>query len=239
MTFFREWLGTLLAAPLVDPWGLLWARSHGEALDALLEAAKDAVESRGVGDAPADALRYHGRDRVIPAIQGEAMEAYRARLVNAWFTWSWATTRIGLDEAIILAGFGAPTLYTNSQLPRPPRADWWARFTVVFTGRFVWDGGAHWDGTADWDGRFPAPIETMDPVVARANLRAVLRQWKSARDRVTSVIIARGAWLWDTGERWDTGLLWDAGGGWEEWRAEPWDGVARWDSPDFCWDFFL
>jgi hypothetical protein len=143
-------------------------------------------------------------------------------------------------QAIMLAGLGSPTLYTQRQLPRPPRPEWWARFTVVFNGMGTWDGGLPWDGAWLWDSRVVAPIEAMDIDEARRVLRGAIGPWKSARDRVTSAIIARGAWLWDDGHAWDAPTTtWD-GGPVTEVAAPTWDSDAmRWDDGAWCWDYLL
>lgn len=219
-------------------WGGRWGAALGREKDALLPVAKDAVKGRCLSIASDDALPYIGRDRVIPSLPGEPAKDYRDRLLAAWSTWSRATTELGLREAIVLAGYGGPTFYTERQLHRPPRPDWWSRFTLVFSGRFVWDGGIPWDASAPWDGRWVAPIESLSEADIRVGLRTILSTWKSAHDRVTSVVIGRGAWLWDTGDTWDSGVTWDAGDGWSELAAEPWDSGARWDS-GWCWDYFL
>lgn len=146
----------------------------------------------------------------------------------------------GIRGAILLAGLGAPTLYTQRQLPRPPRPEWWARFTIVFTGLATWDSGLRWDVDFVWDARVAAPIETMDTDAARAMLRGAIGPWKSARDRVTSAIIARGAWLWDDGRVWDAATTtWD-GETVTEIAAPTWDSSAmRWDDGAWCWDYLL
>lgn len=247
MSTYTDRLQSLLPVPLARLWGRAWAVAHGAELDGLLQLAKRAAKAGFVGIAPPDAMPYHGRDRGIPALAGETMEAYRARLVGAWDTWSWATTRIGLREAILLGGFGGPTLYTQEEFPRPPSGGLWARFTVVFTGRATWDLDAAWDEapTTTWDGRRIAPIESMDLVVARRGLETLLTTWKSARDRVTSVLIAGGSHLWDIeGMVWDDDVsTWDEGDTPIELESECWDDHLDWDSAGpsghGSYDFFL
>jgi len=246
MSTYADRLRSLLPAPLAGFWGRAWAAAHGAELDGLLLQAKRAAKAGFVGIAPPDAMPSHGRDRGIPALTGEMMEAYRARLVAAWDTWSWATTRIGLREAILLGAFGGPTLYTQEEFPRPPAGGLWARFTIVFTGRATWDLDGVWDEVGmDWDGRRVAPVESMDPLAVRRALEVLLTTWKSARDRVTSVIIARGSHLWDLDELvWDDDVsTWDEGDAVTELASESFDDELTWDPPGVSghgsYDFFL
>jgi hypothetical protein len=207
-------------------------------LAAANERAKAAAKVDLPAEAPDDALEYVGRDRAIERVPGESLDAYRLRLAGAWEAWSWACTPRGVATPIILAGLGAPTILPQRVLPRPPDPAWWARFTVVFTGRYTWDGGFAWDVDFTWDARAEAPVETMDEDTARAALRKLIAPWKSARDRMTSAIIARGAWLWDDGEAWESAAaVWD-GAAVTELAAPPWDSAARWDT-GWCWDYLI
>lgn len=235
---FAEWLLSRLPGPNRGPRGSALVTIVAGRFDELVERAKAAAKADLPSEAPDDALEYIGEDRVIERMPLEDLDVYRARLAGAWEAWSWACTWRGIASPIILAGLGAPTLLTQRQLPRPPRPEWWSRFTVLFTGRFVWDGGLTWDGEAAWDSRVVAPIETMDIDAARDRLRHLIRPWKSAHDRVTSAIIARGAWLWDDGEAWESaGAVWDAAVV-TEIAAPTWDSPARWDT-GWCWDYLL
>lgn len=237
---FGEYLGALLVGPIAGPWGRRWAAAFAGALDPAGDAAQDAGLLRGPADAQDDVLPAIGASRVITRVPGEAIDGYRARLSAAWETWSWACTNRGVRGAIGLAALGAATLYTQRELPRGPRPEWWSRFTVVFSGLATWDAGLPWDGGFVWEGRVVAPIEAMTADDARRALRAAIAPWKSARDRVTSAIIARGAWLWDDGHAWDAPTTtWD-GGPVTEIAAPTWDSDAmRWDSGDWCWDYLL
>ena len=237
---FAQYLGGLLLGTRAGVWGGRWMAAIGGALDGAGDALEDAGLLRGPADAQDDALPAHGEARGIARVAGESTDGYRARLAAAWDTWSWACTTRGVRGAVGLAGFGSATVYTQRELPRPPRPEWWARFTLVFSGMGTWDGGLPWDGGWLWDARVVAPIEAMDPDDARRALRAAIRPWKSARDRVTSVVVARGAWLWDDGRAWDAATTtWD-GGPVTEIAAPAWDSPAmRWDDGAWCWDYLL
>ena len=94
MATYAEWLPSILPAPYAGRWGAAWLAAHGTLLDGQLARAKASVRAWGVADTPDDALRYHGADRMIPRLQAETDEGYRARLVAAWETWRTATSGI-------------------------------------------------------------------------------------------------------------------------------------------------
>jgi hypothetical protein len=235
-----EWLLSRLPGPSRGPRAVELVTVIARHLDDAITQAKVAAKIDLPSEAPDDALPSIGRDRVIERVPLESLDAYRARLTAAWEAWSWACTTRGVMTPILLAGLGAPTILTQRELPRPPNATWFARFTVLFTGRVVWDGTFTWDDSFTWDAHAVAPIETMDVDAARASLRRLIGPWKSARDRVTSAIIARGAWLWDAGDTWDSPrTIWDAAVV-TEIAAPLWDSTPmRWDDGTWCWDYLL
>lgn len=242
MTSYAVWLEALLPGPLAGRWGRGLARTIGESLDEVLPLAKAAAKAGLLADAPDDALAFHGEGRALPRGPGEDLDAYRARLIAAWQVWRWATTARSLRDALVLAELGGATIYPQRELPLlPRRAAWWSRFAVVFPGRAVYDAGATWDGPGvAWEGRLPAGIEALPAAEARATLRAVIRPWKAARDRVTAAIVARGSRLWDTGNAWDQPFAWDEGDGVTRLGSETWDGTAKWDDPSAgVYDYLL
>lgn len=235
-----EWLLSKLPGPNRGPRGAALVTVIARHLDEAVSRAKVAAKVDLPSETPDDGLDALGRDRGIERVPLEDLDAFRARLTGAWEAWSWACTPRGVMTPILLAGLGAPSILPERVLPRPPDHSWWARFTIIFTGRVVWDGGFTWDESFTWDARAVAPIETMDVDAARASLRRLIRPWKAARDRVTSVIIARGAWLWDAGDTWDSPTtIWD-GATVTEIAAPLWDSTPmRWDDGTWCWDYLL
>lgn len=240
-TTYSDWLMALLPPPLAGRWGKALAGTIGGGINELLPLAKLAAKTALVADAPDDALAYHGRDRGLPQAPGESIDAHRARLAAAWESWRWAGSERAIRDALVLAQLGDAKLYAQRELPMPPRTTWWSRFTVVFSGRAIWDGSLPWDDDLGlWDGRLVAPIEALTDAEARALLRAVIRPWKCARDRVTAVIVARGSLLWDEGDAWDQPIAWDGGDTPTELSSEPWDDVAPWDDPSAgVYDYLL
>lgn len=237
---YATYLPGLLRGPLAKRWGRAWLGAVGATLDRVLAAALDAAALVGPRAAPDDALGAYGADRALPSVDAEPLADYRTRLVGAWESWSWAGTARGVRETLLLGGLGGATIYTERVLPRPPSPSLWARYTLVFSGRATWDAEVTWDdGGTGWDGVFKAAVGDLDPEDARARLWSILRPWSNARDRVTSVIIARAAYLWDTAETWDSPIGWDDGEAPTELAARDWDDTASaWDAPRDGWDFF-
>lgn len=237
---YATYLPGLLRGPLAGRWGRAWLGAVGEALDEALAAVLSAAPLVGPRAAPDDSLGAYGADRGLPSVEAEPLTTYRARLVGAWESWSWAGTARGVRETLLLGGLGGATIYTERATPRPPSPSLWARYTLVFSGRATWDAEVTWDdGGTGWDGVFKAAVGGLDPEDARARLWSILRTWSNARDRVTSVIIARAAYLWDTAETWDSPVGWDDGESPTELAARDWDDTASaWDAPRDGWDFF-
>lgn len=241
MSNFADWFNALLPAPLTDRWGGALTGTIAGALDELLPLAKVAAKTAVVTEAPDDALAQHGPARGLSQGPAESVDAYRARLVAAWDVWRWASSALSIRDALVLAQLGGATIFAQRELPLPSRSVWWSRFTVVFQGRPIYDAGETWDDPkVEWDGRLEAGVEALTDAEARATLRAVIRPWKAARDRVTAAIVARGALLWDAGDAWDQPLAWDEGDEPIELSSEPWDEAATWDDPSACvYDYLL
>lgn len=240
MSTYREWQSSLHPTSLAGRWGSAWGAALGAEKDRILGLAREAVTVRGLPEGDRAALDAGGADRGIPRLAGEGLDSYRDRLRGAWESWSWAGTPRGIRETLLLGALGGSTLYTDRVLPRPPSPSLWARYTVVFSGRVTWDAETAWDTPGvDWDGTYKAGVGDLDPEDARSQLYGILRTWSNARDCVTSVIIARAAYLWDTSETWDSPVNWDDGEAPTELAARDWDDTASaWDAPRDGWDFF-
>ena len=239
MSTYREWQPSLHPTSLAGRWGSAWGAALGAEKDRLRDLAVEAVTVRGLPEGDRAALDAGGADRGIPRLAGEGLDAYRDRLRGAWESWSWAGTPRGIREVIVLGTLGEVSILPNRTMPRPPSTAYWARYTLVFTGRPVWDAGTSWDDDVGWDGRSADAIEVFTETEVRQRLYPLLRQWSSARDRVTSVIVARGSYLWDTEDTWDSPITWDGGDTASEDASRPWDDTAsEWDSPFDAWDYF-
>lgn len=198
MSTYREWQPSLHPTTLQGRWGTAYGAALGTEKDRLLGLAKEAVTVRGLPEDDLSALTAGGADRAIPRLAGEGLDSYRDRLRGAWESWSWAGTPYGTALAVGLLGYGTPVVrpvrYWQPNTTRP-----WAMIRVVFTGRLTWGCFTWGTVTSDgprWGSRFKQPAEDATTATLRAQLRPLLRQWISARDRVESVRIAYGSALW-------------------------------------------
>lgn len=190
VTTFAGYLVSLIVGPMANRWGAAYARALGGSLDGAADAILEAGRVAGPGDAQDDALARLGWSRAIAQGQGEGLTSYRRRLVGAWDSWSWAGTRYGIAQAVSLLGFGTPAVVSWHAMPWDSDETRWPRLTVIFSGRV--DAGVARAGHDRAGGRVVQPIEALDPDAYEELLRATLRQWINARDRVSRVIVARG-----------------------------------------------
>lgn len=84
---FADFLSSRLPRWLKGPWGLKFIAVTGGLVDTINTGALQAGEQHFPQSAAADAVPFHGRERLIPRILGESTEAWRARLVDAWNIW--------------------------------------------------------------------------------------------------------------------------------------------------------
>lgn len=231
MAFF-SWLLDRLPGPNRGPKGEAFVTVVARHLDDAVVRVRAAAKLDLPADAPDDALERIGQDRVIARVPGESLDAYRARLVGAWESWSWQGTGYGIAVAVGLLGYGTPLVITVRDyiIPGWP-ARQWAVLRLLFTGRASW-GGARW-GAFAWGARLVQPIEALTDAEIRAQLVPVLRQWINSRDRVRDVIIASGAPLWGR-VRWGA-FTWGSPGPSRRLGPAPW-GTARWGR--FTWGGF-
>lgn len=186
MSTHTSYLTGLLRGPLAGPWGTRWVTSLGGVLDAASDAQQDAGLLRGPADAQDDALPLFGAARGgLAQLPGETLDAWRARLIDAWESWRWAGTRTGLELAVTQLGWTTFVLRTTREWApdAPPDGDAarWARWWLLLpeaTHGFaldVWDDPGTWDDGGTWD-----TDATLDDV-ARITLH--LRRQTNARER--------------------------------------------------------
>lgn len=221
---YRDYQARLHHGPIRGPYGSAWAEALGQTKDDLLARTKESTKVGFVGVCADDALARHGEDFDLPRLPGEAIDTYRARLLGAWETWGWAGTEHGLRVALNLLGWWGVWLPTVRQLGHPdPYTNLWARYYVFITGEATWgelawasfnwgadltiDASAPAWGAFDW-GELLWGLDAADTVPAQ--IRATLRKWENARDRVANITFTFGAVLWGR-ETW--GLFdWGDGG---------------------------
>mgnify|MGYP006985671824 CR=1 FL=1 len=201
---YKDWLPSLLPAPLAGPWGRSFARILGLPVDSILSDAKDAVDQLGPADCPDDGLAAHGWARGIVQLSGETPDRYRRRLVGAWESWKQAGRKPSIRAALNGYGLHGVTVQTTAESPWGPSPEW-AWFTVFVSG-FVGAGEAevgtfnvgevHPDGA----GLGIAPLivgeftvgQWVVGITARpatvASIRTAITTWKATRDRCAAVV---------------------------------------------------
>lgn len=155
-TVYQSWVSTQLAPSFLrGPWGTKWNTAMGLQSDLLVAQAQQAVASRIIASAPADALPYIGQDRQIPRYASDTDTSYRARLQAAWTTWQAGGTYTGLYTQLLAYGFapasvgifdvhgdasvpGGTGLGPGGATPWPPDSNTtnWSRFWVALTPPF-------------------------------------------------------------------------------------------------------
>jgi hypothetical protein len=98
---YEEDLPKRLPPPWRDERGVAFGRAVGRRLDSVVQSFREAVFARLPVLAPADALKYHGKERQIDRGPTETDEAYALRLQTAWDAWA------GDDTPFTGAGGGA------------------------------------------------------------------------------------------------------------------------------------
>lgn len=204
MSDYREWLPSLLPAPLAGPWGRSFARILGLPVDTILSDAKDAVDQIGPADCPDDGLPAHGWARGIVQLSGETPARYRRRLVGAWESWAQAGRKTAIRAALNGYGLHGVTVETTAENPWGPSPEW-AWFTVRVSG-YVAAGeaevGAFNVGAVHPEvaGLGIAPLivgeftvgQWVVGITARpatvASIRAAIVTWKATRDRCVAVV---------------------------------------------------
>jgi hypothetical protein len=208
-------------------------------LDALAEAATQAVLARFPDRCPEDALPYHGRDRGIARGPLEPADSYRGRLLF-WIE-AWRGAGIGSTLLDQIAGYIQPRtcrmrIITQAGLVYTREANgtftvsraagswnWdgqtslWSRFVVViYPGSDLWQQGPTWGGGGQWatPGRTWGTTATPEDV---ASVRLLVKDWKPAQSLCESIIIAFDAASFDAAMtswpdgNWALASKWDAG----------------------------
>jgi hypothetical protein len=214
---FTKWLRDTLAPPVLrGPFGSALSATLGAALDDARTRAIDAVKARLPKHAPADALAYHGADRLLERYPAESDAMYRGRLEAAFDVWNAAGTYDGVATALGAAGFAvnvwdvwsAPPWWTPltgrawPPSPRGPRpswwtgvwplpdglVDWWSLFWVEIEGPgpFAWQPRAWGDGHEYGDGGTWGSTATITEVQF---VRSIIRKWKSAHGVCESIFV--------------------------------------------------
>ena len=190
--------------------GLAWADMHGDAKDALITAAQDAVAVGMAHLAPADALPRLGADARIPRLPDEADADYRDRIAGAWESHGWVGTVWGMVYALKLIGVPSRPIAQRRWATAPDgRADLWARWWIHIPLGAITVGsvalGSGWTVGSGVSPYFLLTVgggwkvgdgSTVGSTATVAQIDAIRRQFaraKSARDRVEAVFLGEHA----------------------------------------------
>lgn len=217
---FEEWLRDDLAPTwLRGPYGRVLTATLGAAIDALVDATKQAVKARHVATAPDDALEALGADRLLERYPIESNATYRARLAAAWDAWEFAGSKQGILAALAAAGYPDAQLFTWRDFapwaPTPHEA-WWSAFwidvpTHPFASDGLWSDPGTWDDTVPGHNGAPPGPGTWDSDATVGEVAAVrggVRKWKPAHEICVAIRFLVGTDRWDSATPWDHGA-WD------------------------------
>lgn len=180
---------------LQDADGQSWNRVLGLAKQSVLEAARAAVKARFSSTAPLDALHELLEDRGLDPSWKETEPSVRERIRRAWNTWEKAGSKLGMGEALELAG------YTNYEIREQPQDGTlaWREFEVWVLPPFPWvdlySADGYWDDAGVWgDGGLWAPDLPPEDL---ARLRLIVRKWKPTHTVCRNIVIVHAGETWD------------------------------------------
>lgn len=194
---------------LMPPWlqgtkGRSFNESLGAVKDTLLEYLVTALSAAAIRYAGEEALYYIGKERGMGRAPGEALEAYRARLLAAWDFWRWAGTVKGMTMALEAAGYEVRIVEhykTNMAI--------WAQFSVYlrsikpeFTAS-KWGEGVLWGSGDLWSGS----LGGLEP----ARIMTIIQETKAAHAKPRNVYYFTSEYnYWGNGILWGTNATWGA-----------------------------
>ena len=206
MSSFAERQPGLHPTALRNRWGAAWGRAFGLEKDDVVTAAKLAVRSGFVDDAPADALPRHAADVALPQLAGEADTDLRARIATAWDFWPTAGRLDGLTVSVGLLGYATVEIRTATQFGLAR----WAQWFIVAYGTGV--KTRQWGAPATWGSGVWGSDATRERVRAA---RRFLRLIANARDIGWLIFSSSTPGVWGLGT-WGAPAVW--GGAVTRWR---------------------
>lgn len=199
-------LYTQFQRDLAPPWlqdskGARFLESLGYVKDLLVEDTRQALFARLIAVAPEDALTALGSERGIERAPGEALDAYRSRVLKAWGFWEQGGTVPGLISAFAAAGYIAwiyEWFRSNTAI--------WSEFNVYVRSSnpaytsWRWGSGIIWGSGIGWN--------NLSPTEPQRIIR-IAQQMKPAHTKVREyVIMPPGAKLWGSDWSWSDGTKW-------------------------------
>lgn len=185
MADVKDYVQALMPTWLLGPMGEALTLVYGLIADAHAEGTREAVALRFVDFAPLDSLDDHGSDREILRAPGEGLEAFRARLMQAWDAWAQAGSPGGILLQLGPAGVAAAVLVEGASIDPEIPASWGRWYLDVsephpFTPPVVWGGGQEWGDGWLWG---------FGDATALEYVRRVIRKWEPARTLCTGIRI--------------------------------------------------
>jgi hypothetical protein len=167
-----------------DDVGDRWITAVGGMLDLARNGARLAARAGLVAKCPDDAVPYHGEQRRIePLNASETVDAWRARLVDAWDHWDCGTTA-ALEALIGLYADCTATLYDSANAGwftkifdagyGDANDDNWSRASLVLTDH-------SWVRVAIGPGLVVGPETVVGLSMTGTELRRIRRVWREKR----------------------------------------------------------
>ena len=206
---YRAWLPNRAPAWLQRPNGKAWFWAHGDTLDSLEDAARVAVKARLPSHTTQDGLALLGSERRLERVPGESAESFARRVISAWTAWQHCGTPLGVLLALSVAGLDSARIHApngltysldqdSGLLVEPALLSWptnsddnsdaihpnWTIRAAPFWSEFELIIPANAWINSD-TGDIILPNES-DP--AAQTIKRLVRQWKGAHCRCTSII---------------------------------------------------
>lgn len=211
---WEEYLVALAPRWLRTPTTEALLRSIGTQLDALEQAARDAIKTAFVEVCPDDAIAFHAAARRLEPYPGESLSAWRSRAAAAWDALHFLGTKQGIESAFAAMGWTA-TVYGSHDsapawwgaawppAPRNPRPSWWSgawpvahgdtqwmsRFWVVLEapGPWGWDVARPW-GAEAWGSGWLWGLDKAREVDVQL-VRRIVERWRPANEVCDGVLV--------------------------------------------------
>lgn len=206
---YRAWLPNRAPAWLQRPNGKAWFWAHGDTLDSLEDAARVAVKARLPSHTTQDGLALLGSERRLERVPGESAESFARRVISAWTAWQHCGTPLGVLLALSVTGLDSARIHAPNGLTYSLDQD---SCLLVEPALLSWPTNSDDNSDAihpNWTIR-AAPFwsefeliilasawrdpDTGDIILPNENdaaaqtIKRLVRQWKGAHCRCTSII---------------------------------------------------
>jgi hypothetical protein len=178
---------------LLGRWGRAWDNVLRYIGDVLVAGIKLAQKVRIIALCPADALPYHGRERMIERGGSTTEEAYRAQLEAAPTMWQDGGTDDGIRVGIIYYFDTANVaVYSRNadgfEVDADASTHWWSRFWVIVDKPNDWD-------TLEFPFTFGPEVVFGTTMTANelAGMRRHIERWRACHELAIQLVIIHDA----------------------------------------------